>query len=126
MKKVFIAAAAYLLMSFSPAGAVTKEQFCGMKWHPVKMQAEGKTKAMPNDNSYYQFQTDGTVTIGHGETADKYTYDYDEASKTISIKQADGKVNITELILKIDAKHMEAKQTLVGMNMTVTIFFDAQ
>lgn len=130
MKKMIIAAAACLsagiLMSFAPPAGISKDQFCGKKWHATKMEAKGKSQVMKNDKSYYLYNTDGTMVSSKGEFTDNYNYEYDEASHTITMKGSDGTVNAKQEILKVDDKHMEMNQTLVGLGVTMKVYLEVQ
>jgi len=90
------------------------------------MEAKGKSQAMKNDKSFYQYNTDGTMIMSKGEFVDNYKYDYDEASKTITIKGGDGTVNTKQEIVKVDDKHMVMNQTIIALDVTMKIYFEAQ
>lgn len=130
MKKLLIAVAACLsiglLMSFTPQSAITKDSFCGKKWHATKMEAKGKSQAMKDDKSYYLYNTDGTMITAKGEYTDNYKYDYDEATHTISMKMSDGSVNAKQEILKVDDKHLVMNQTLVALGVTMKVYMEVQ
>lgn len=126
MKKVTLFAATAVLFLACSGDKITKEKFCGKKWYLTKMEAGGKSQEIKDDKKYITFLTDGTAVATTGEFADSSKYDFDEATKTISTKGKDGTVNQKMEITKLDDKHMDVKNTVVAMGMTINMSMEAR
>jgi hypothetical protein len=125
MKRVISIVLAGLLLSCG-ANKTNKDKLCGKKWYPTKIESGGKIEQMPaGDKSYFEFKPDGIMIFG-GDFVDSNKYSFDEKTNTVTITSPDGSPGMIMVVTKVDNKHLEIKQTLIAMNVSMNISMDTR
>lgn len=131
MRKAIITSIAIIagtlsLLSCNNSSKSIKEQLCGKKWYPTKMEAGGKSEEVKDGKAYYEYKANDSMTMTKGEFTDTYKYALDEATKTISIKGGDGNENVKQEIVKLEGNQLEMNQTIKALNITMKMYFEAR